>query len=380
MTHEANKFHTLSFPPIQTLTIFPRIDVEAIATRVQAIVAANPWLLGRLATGPNGTIELQYDDTPDKQSRVFQYVTAPAEKNALAYVADVVSGHEGLNAQHQCLFQVVVLDMPDGTAGLIVALNHTIGDGWTYYALYKMLDGEAAVRGLNPTRVLSNASAVFASTSPFTAIAMKSSFVVSRMLYHVLVHIYRKFVPRPRTTVTYRVSHEEVKRQKEAHKPTAAAPFLSTNDIVVSAVFRASDTALGAMAVNIRDRLNLGKMDVAGNYISAFAYTRKDFASPALVRESIRNKLAPHEKPTKEAPPTAWDTGKFTLITNWTSFYHSLVLEPGVAAISHKPLSRPAFLPFDAVAILYNHTPNEMRVLVRDNCRLPTPLFEQMIS
>ena len=60
------------------------------------------------------------------------------------------------------LFKVTVFrncSEPDRKFALVVSMSHNIGDGHTFYSLYKMLCADKEVESLNPTRK-SNVKAV----------------------------------------------------------------------------------------------------------------------------------------------------------------------------------------------------------------------------
>ena len=63
--------------------------------------------------------------------------------------------------------------------------------------------------------------------------------------------------------------------------------FVSTNDLLTSCYFRFTDTDVGFMSVNFRNRIPGLTDDYAGNYEGGLAYQRGDYESPALIRSSL---------------------------------------------------------------------------------------------
>ncbi|KDO19488.1 hypothetical protein SPRG_15294 [Saprolegnia parasitica CBS 223.65] len=391
MEHEANSLHVMALPPTRTITIFPHLDVPALAARTAAIVAANPWLLGRMVSAADKTVELQYATSPTNVEAAFAEMTCPLPADASTddvmdwltkSIAPTMIGRLCLDDPSARLFQVVAVHLANGSTGVAVALCHSIGDGDTFYTLYKMLDAHEKAQSLTPTRAFYNGTPAFRHWAPYTT---RSAFMGLRVLINALLYGYRKALGMPPHVARYRVNLEAVAAAKAAHTPTPSAPFLSTNDILTSAFFAMTQTSLGLMSLNLRDRLGLSSTD-AGNYIIAFTYTASEYASPANIRASNSDKRAPQRKTasTADAVPGALAGlfgGKLSVITNWCSFYHHLVLEDGVHPLSHAPLVTQGLLPFDATAVLYNHSPTDVRLAVTRNAStplLPSPLLEPL--
>nr|AIG55771.1 secreted protein [Thraustotheca clavata] len=390
MAHETSSHGVFTFTPVATATVYPTINIAALKQRVMDIVNANPWLVGHLATGYYGTVELQYSTTPKNAAQAFKHIKAPFEANLswtdqcryLSYLTDVSSGQNCLDKDIQHFFQVLCVDLPDGNVALIMALSHTIGDGYTYYALYKMLDCNQPIVALNPTRAFYDSQPAFDQCSPFSRKAFNSPFVLLRIACLGLPYLWHKFT-NPDWQIArsvYRIQLDKVQDIKANYQPTKKAPFLSTNDILASSFFNATNADIGMFAVNIRSRLGLGKGYSAGNYICPFAYTSKDFATGANIRESIQDKDGPHRKVVLDDPIPSWSRafsgGRTSLLTNWASFYHDLRLENDVVPLLHTPLSQESFIPSDADAVIYYHSANEMRLRARGHVNLPRDVFE----
>ncbi|EQC27903.1 hypothetical protein SDRG_14324 [Saprolegnia diclina VS20] len=344
MQHEANSFHVMALPPTRTITVYPHLDVPALAARTAAIVAANPWLVGRMVSAVDTMVELQYAASPNNAAAAFSEVTCSLPADApsddvthwlTTNIAPTMIGRVCLDDPRARLFQVVAVHFANGTIGVAVALCHSIGDGDTFYTLYQMLDVNEKVCALTPTRAFYNGTPVFRHWAPYTT---RSAFMGLRVLINALLYSYRKLLKTPPHVTQYRVNLDAIAAVKKAYSPTPTAPFLSTNDILTSAFFSMTHTSLGLMSINLRDRLGLSSRD-AGNYIIAFTYTASEYASPACIRASNIDKHAPQRK---NAPTTDDDIpgalaglfgGKISVITNWCSFYHNLVLADGSLAV-----------------------------------------------
>ncbi|OQR89976.1 hypothetical protein THRCLA_09487 [Thraustotheca clavata] len=387
MSHEAKPIGVFSSPPIQTVTIFSSANIDQVALRTAEIVKLNPWLLGRLIRGPNKTLELHYFKDSISGHNAFTHIHAPLPLTSswneitdyLATISLVTTGQKCADQATQYLFQVILVDLPDGKIALCVALNHTIGDGHTFIELYKMLDYRNCPKSLNPTRPFINSKEVFSTCSPYGDKALNSSFVKIRVLYHIWLFFYNKlwFNAQKRAAV-YRVSMKYVDAVKANHIPTKDIPFLSTNDIVTSAYFIATKAILGLMQVNLRSRLKLSENN-AGNYAISFVYPKEFFLTPCDIRKSMGQW---QQFPTlnNECPTftQAICGERLCLLTNHTSAYHELFLIEGVPPLKHSPLARISFLSFDTMAVLYNHTSQEIRLRVRGDFEPTSELFEQV--
>ncbi|OQS00740.1 hypothetical protein ACHHYP_02837 [Achlya hypogyna] len=372
MVDEASMLGALGAPPTITATTFVRIDTEYVVQRVHAIVRANPWLLGRLVRrGAN--IELQYDLKAVVPANIVSCVHAAPED--LINCIRIGSGYDCLGKENQSLFEVIVATLADGQAALVMALSHAIGDGATYYALFKMLDYRETVLTLDPVRPHHDkAGAVKECTGQ--APAMTRAFSLARISYKIAAYSWQHL----QSLTTYRVRTDVVKQLKAAHIPTDTAPFLSTHDIVASAFFSVTNTTLGCVPVDLRSRLRLPPT-TAGNYAELVPLSRIACSTPAAIRRAFRDKTGPIDVATADFPDLgqALLGGRLTLLTNWRSFYHHLALASGECATGHDPLAKKCFVPLDACGVLYQHTPNELRVRATADNLGTHRLFEPLV-
>ncbi|KDO18120.1 hypothetical protein SPRG_16497 [Saprolegnia parasitica CBS 223.65] len=142
-----------------------------------------------------------------------------------------------------------------------------------------------------------------------------------------------------------------------------------------------TSTALGLLAINLRDRLRLSPSAV-GNYVGCFVYARGDYLDPADVRASYHDKTAPQVKMSSEPFPTSlFSPGHFSVMTNWCSFYHHLVLDGNATPTAHMPVIVRGVLRFDATGILYHRSPSDVRLVTRSaSTPVSTPSFLQLVS
>ena len=99
---------------------------------------------------------------------------------------------------------------------------------------------------------------------------------------------------------------------------------ISTNDIITSAFFRATRCDLGLMAMNLRPRVpDLADLH-AGNYETVLVLRSKDYEAPVSVRNAVE---AVNQRVLNPSTfPGFWRTlfTKFTVVTNWATFYHDV--------------------------------------------------------
>ncbi|CAK9052985.1 unnamed protein product [Durusdinium trenchii] len=148
---EASPRNLMLVPPICTATVYYSgravVPVEYLKKRVREIVRANPWLGGRLRKGfgrpflaiPKSPMEDHFVECKDALSinpgMCFRDLVGHVQMSS----ATLKCGLACLNRNEQ-LFRVAVLPAQPDHFLLVVSLNHTIGDGFTFYKLCGMLD------------------------------------------------------------------------------------------------------------------------------------------------------------------------------------------------------------------------------------------------
>jgi len=357
--------------------VFGRIE-----KRVQAILAANPWLGGWIVRGkgigsfdetprlwydPSGnemapTIyqKLSHDDIPlDKDTDYINYESILYNTTAI-----IKTNPEIENRQEEPLFRVTIIPHESSFA-LLVSMSHICGDGHTYYRIYNMLTCNEPITSLKCQRELL-----------YSAKVME---LVGRTEAHYIQHITedpawvklfrwdsndssnnteedaldklqgRVFTVDRDWIANIKSSHLTVGQRFDAivegsdiaqstlRSPMTATylneleneirnsnPTQSTNDILCSFFWSLVEPHVGLMSVNFRKRLDILDEDHAGNYANPIPYTKEDYKSPLLVRKSLDNcrragvLMGGTDRPTVLPRPHAELT--FSVITNWTSF------------------------------------------------------------
>ena len=128
---------------------------DALRAQLAAVVAANPWLVGRLVKSKAGVV-MRHPVKPSDQhvGSIFVSTSAKAEgafklKPSAPYVEicsemfkskKVIVGNGGsLLGKDIPLTLLTLAELEEGSFALIFSISHVIGDGRTYYEIFKML-------------------------------------------------------------------------------------------------------------------------------------------------------------------------------------------------------------------------------------------------
>ncbi len=350
----------LHLPPVTTVTLYEGpAPVENLRSRIGMMLEKNPWLTARIVkkNPPDGIVALTYSKTFDAESVIDQHLTVydpgdvgfsldmpyeelvqrllpvqcvrskPAtNKDEVLFKVAVVPVDPGLKESDQTLPLLHAIALP-GFA-LVVSMNHTLGDGHTYYKLYSMLSADSDVEKLDPARVPGfeaakteiigkKETAMFKSAGLGLGIA--GTYVGSKMTRR-----------EPQNVCIHAVDPAWVAQEKAKAKQEGQVPFVSTNDALTSWFFREMKSDLNIMVANFRGRepsiLGLADHHV-GNYEANLPYFPGDVETPALIRQSIRDANGAFRARRAGAPTTEtpgfWTLlrNKTAIITNWATFY-----------------------------------------------------------
>ncbi|CAK9052987.1 unnamed protein product [Durusdinium trenchii] len=331
---EASPRNLMLVPPICTATVYYSgravVPVEYLKKRVREIVRANPWLGGRLRKGfgrpflaiPKSPMEDHFVECKDALSinpgMCFRDLVGHVQMSS----ATLKCGLACLNRNEQ-LFRVAVLPAQPDHFLLVVSLNHTIGDGFTFYKLCGMLDSAASVVGMNPCRQVGFAKLAAQHVGPehfnwLTSCPTVLGSLRSFCLWHP---------PAPQARL--------VDRKKILELRPESSVDVSTNDILTSHLLLKSRFGYGYMSINLRNR-GLGPSDSnAGNYIHRVHLAPPDFSHPAGIRKSIAGSVfCGQNKPPGVCESICLRHG---LVSNWSKFFQEVSL-PDCSHVSHMPI------------------------------------------
>ena len=358
---EISNFH---LPPVTTVTLYSgTAPVQFLRNRIALMLEKNPWLTSRIVkkSTPDGVVAMSYDGAGDASQKVDQYFREykPGEFDLtfdMRY-ADLVESVLPLQCARskpatdadEPLFKVAVVPIEGSTDSfgstpmesqvvlpgfaLIVSMNHTMGDGHTYYKIYSMLDANQEVEALDPVRV-SGFEEAKSKVLGESASAMLSSAWYG--LGIVGTYLLGKLIRRePQNVCVHSVDPAWISQEKAEATEEAEVPFISTNDALTSWFFREMKGDINIMVANLRSRkppvLKLGEHHV-GNYEANVLYFPGDIERPALIRQSIRSPDNQFRAHRAGSPPTRVPglltllRNRTTIITNWASFYRDVIL------------------------------------------------------
>ena len=339
-------------PATSTVTFFrgsPRRVANKLRNRVAAIVRANPWLAARLDDDENG--ELALFVPPDARERTLfaerhdiaiSHETPYAALVDLAFtprdyaslveaLAPVLCGTSvEVRGTAKPLFQVSLVSCASNNYAVVVSANHSLLDGHGYYRIYNMLSEGAAVESLDPARKFDLPAKMVAAMHDEQSMLQRAP--PGFLFRFITAQIKNAIAPSTHSHAFYIDEDWVAKRKREAD----GVAYVSTNDCVVSEFCSLLNCDVALMAINFRNKINgCGDEDV-GNYEDLIAYTRRHYASPALIRRSV---TGPRYFRASGAPlPTNLEhlSATYGAVTNWATFARPLEID-GVQQL-HLPL------------------------------------------
>ncbi|MCP4361741.1 MAG: hypothetical protein GY796_27330 [Chloroflexi bacterium] len=356
----------LHLPPVTTVTLYQgAAPAEFLRRRLALMLEKNPWLTARIVkkNTADGVVALAYAPTFELEQTIDQHfsVYEPGDVGfslSMAYeelVECLVPVQCALSKpatdEDEPLFKVAVVPIePAETAdnqptplqqsltlpgfALVVSMNHTLGDGHTYYTLYNMLSADTEVEALIPVRVDN-----FEEAKTEVVGQEENAMFTSAGLGLGIVGTYvgGKVTRRePQNVCVHLVDPVWIAQEKAKAKEAGQVPFISTNDALTSWFFREMNSDLNLMLANFRSRepsvLGLTDQHV-GNYEANVPYFPGDVETPTLIRQSIRSADGSFQARRAGSPPTKipkFSTlihNKTSIVTNWASFYRDVILQ-----------------------------------------------------
>ena len=385
----------LHLPPVTTVTYYSgTASIDFLRHRVASILDKNPWLTARIVkkSTPDGVIALAYRQRRETAMLVDQHLSVfrPGEIGLSArmdYEAMVrclspiqCARSRPATDTDEPLFKVAVVPLEGGDAGndvsflhsvsvpgfaLLVSMNHSVGDGHTYYKLYGMLDAKAEVKALDPIRVSGFEEAKKQVIGERESALLSSAGIgLGIMGTYFLTKLTRR---EPQHISVHRIDPAWIAAEKTNAKELASVPFVSTNDALTSWFFREMKSDTNIMVANFRGRQpaisNLSD-DHAGNYEANVPYFPGDVETPALIRQSILRSDGGFRAQRAGLPvtqvPGFWTLlrNRAAIITNWASFYHDVTLPPdpsGDDAVLRPQLHLPIMEPDGLITSVWNN-------------------------
>jgi len=369
-------------PPICSVTFFQG-DIAAatlfLQTRIEKVVALNPWLGGKLAK-VGKTLDLVYPEESISLCDLLTVLPEPVtnlqmttEYEALMKACIPLSvGGNGLGTGSKQLKEKSIISRfviaPTGSAksdslgfALVFSISHAVADGYTYYEILGMLsdDSPDAARALNPSRKQEYEMEHLSRLLSPKVLKFGASFTF------IKAYLAGMFGKPPAKPLAYFVDEKKVKQTKEAHS------IISTNDVVTSHFMTVCSPRLGMMAINYRPRCPILDSNDAGNYEEILLSDAEGYRTPAAVRASlVANKDGAYVG-IQQRLPSFWERCELAFISSWaihgTRPPFDLSLGGTMQQLLHLPI---LFLPMPLAkcpmdtAIVFRPLPNKLAVLL----------------
>ena len=332
---------------------------SALKEQLQLVAAANPWLCGRLVKGKDGTT-LQHPTVPSPAEidAIFASSSAAESKAKIDFTLDgnskyvdmctalfkskVVVGN-GYSLVAKCLpvtKLTVVESTKSGEFGVIFSISHVVADGRTYYEIFKMLQpGSDSVRSLDSTRVQTF------SEKMLDAYNRKALEWAESASAGMLFMTSMMFAPKP-YCYAFHLDDEKVAEAKRKGAEGSGVDYVTTNDVLTSGFFNVTNSRIGWMGFDCRDRLEGFGSNLAGNYVTALVIDNEVFATPATLRQ-MYSSGTPYVTTKRKMPGCCCNPSTFSQVSNWSSFAMGLIKLEGCELSLHLPLLNPAYCVFD---------------------------------
>jgi len=357
----------LHLPPVTTVTLYEgSAPVRFLGSRIASVLKKNPWLTSRIVkkNTADGVVAMAFSKSFETQSVIDQHFSVyksgdvgfsldmSYEELVRSLLPVQCARSKPATDKDEVLFKVAIVPIEAGAEesdqsmplqhtiappgfALVVSMNHTLGDGHTYYKLYSMLSTDSDIDELNPVRV----SGFEAAKTDIIGKKETAMFKSAGLAFGILgTYLATKFGRRtPQNICINEVDPAWVAKEKT--KQEGPVPFVSTNDALTSWFFHEMKSDLNIMVANFRSRqpsvLNLSDSNV-GNYEANVPYFPGDVETPALIRQSIRDADGAFRAKRAGSPeteiPSFWKLlrNKTSIISNWANFYCDVNLQDNV--------------------------------------------------
>ena len=377
----------MQHPPICSVTFFQGDIATAtlfLQTRIQKVVALNPWLEGKLAKAGK-EFQLVYPKESISLSDLLTVLPEPVanlqittEYEALMKACIPLSiGYNGLSTGFKQLKEKSTVSRfviaPTGSAesdspgfALVFSLSHAVADGYTYYEILGMLsdDSPDGIRALNPSRKQEYEKEHLSRLLSPKVLKFGASLTFIKAY---LAGMFRKPAAMP---LAYFVDETKVNQMKEAQRHVTNS-IISTNDVVTSHFMTVCSPRLGMMAINYRPRCPILDSNDAGNYEEILLSDVEGYRTPAAVRASLVANTNGAHVGIHQRLPRFWERCELAFISSWairgTRPPFDLSLGGAMQQLLHLPI---LFLPMPLAkcpmdtAIVFRPLPNQLAVLL----------------
>jgi hypothetical protein len=334
---KSEQLYAFMLPPVSFITIFDgELPISYLEAKTKEIIKQNPWLRSRLFYDNDSKIVAVYKEKWNTEEDVyFQLKSSPDLKYQGDYKSTVANVEKYLCAKGQRLvdhderlFKVTLIEVePEKKYALLISLSRVLGDAFTCYELYSMLDKSVDPFGMDPTRPIGFDDLSSQLAPLFTEILRHPLLVISVVKSLI-------FGRRPLATV-YELSVTKVNAFKSMLN-TNDTDYISSNDIIMAWFAHSCRSDYVQMAYNLRMKFAGYSEQMAGNACVPLMYNKHNYSTPRDVRETVRN-----FRPKTLARVTCAEIWKFNMaaVTNVSTFYRELDLDPSVSVVAHLPVT-----------------------------------------
>lgn len=317
---------------------------EYLTERFSSILKANPWLCGRLVkvkTDDGKTnVCISYSNDVSNPLDYISHITddtlfenkqwKPIWLNILPHLPKKTG--QCIDKDEQLCKLLIIENLARSELALVFSLSHSLGDGSTFYQLWKMLDTCEDVVSMVAERDHNFVHYVQRDTNLSTTDVSSWKFfkffagMIGRGLRRI---ICRKKAPRINM---YKVNMDTINRIK-AEYHNGGENFVSTNDILNAWFFGKDGCNLDkiSMFINLRSRIPELESNMAGTYSLYSQLYIADIDNPTAFRERWKKVLS------KDYPQFPDSLTNANGSDNWSSFYHQVEVD-GYAHAFHIPV------------------------------------------
>ena len=350
-------------PTIETYTLAegftPKLR-ESLKKAISEVIRTNPILMGRV-TLQNNCFYLVPNAFPLESHEFFDQIDVSdsvpssfeSDEENIQFIKDTIVPlvkHQGGTGKSEIsnqspLFSFTLFTLTDTIVCYKMSLSHLIGDASTYYDLMDQVDSILNRRKVKPI----NWNNPLAKTSTVTPDDSSERDIYRTTGPPLMLTVVRNLPSLPfRKPKCIFFDQNAVNEKKRRLVNKARNEFLSTNDIVMSAICRLNLTAkIVSMVINRRGRTEGIKDRDGGIFIFSPAFDPYAGKDPNVIREIVK-KGGYYEPNTVPLQP--YLQGKVCSVTNWATLTQFLNVR-GMKTLCHMP--GPAFfdVPMDGCVI-----------------------------
>jgi len=318
-----------------------------VKERVLKLLELNPWLASTIIKA-NKEVMMAFDETLTPEELVDDILiqdldlcideTMDYEQMRKAIEKHVVGTGNVLLKSGAYVFKVTLLSHKiNNTSGVAVlfSISHVPADGYTYYKLLNVFFDPSQMTAMNYQRKFEAVDKIEGFIGKknyrFTSSAPMIVNVLKNLLFGKKVQYFSRFVDDKKV---------EAIKTAYANDDNSEFPFISTNDVITSSHFRATNSRLVMSAINLRNRIEGMDNEDAGNYEFVLLLDKAHANSPEAIRRTLSSKG--QFEPNDGHLPGVLEALKsnITLVTNASGFIGDYRLGE-LKQILHLPIFNP---------------------------------------